>query len=371
MNTFLLYLPLFLLSFCTSAEIKNENSIDNKYNLHIEEINFDLGKSVFSSKVVFPYSAAWQEDKLIFFNRFENSFDTLNFNDRQYKLGKSFDLEGPYSLPKFSSFYLRDQELYLFSGDKFYFFDQEEGSRKIGFENGTENPSFSFLHKACIQCSDVVSKVTVHQRNPDQYFLEHIEHLIRGDIYFEETPFNEILLKRKLKYSSSAYSISSDPSLFFVEFSNIGIVSFDFDSKIHLMKSAGEIDETRTFEFKEMDSEKKKIMLPENAGVKEFLEMKKEWDNEVSFGPIYAVPGQDLLFRVIKSQVYDLSTDERKTFLQLLDSDLKEVLITLLDEDAPDLSGEYFTLSNGIYLAKHTDSEDVISYYRVSISEAF
>ena len=371
MNTSLLYLPLFLLTFCTSAEIKNENSIDNKYNLHIEEINFDLGKSVFSSKVVFPYSAAWQEDKLIFFNRFENSFDTLNFIDNQYKSGKSFDLEGPYSLPKFSSFYLRNQELYLFAGDKFYLFDKAKGSTKIEFENSSDNVFFSFLHKACIQCSDVVSKVTIHQRDPDQYFLENIEDLIKSSIYFEKFLFNERLLERKLKYSSSGYTISRDPSLFFLEFDNVGIVSFDFDSKIHLMNQADEIVDTRTFEFKEMASEKKKIQLPENAGVQDFMEAGKEWDNEVSFGPIYAVPDQDLFFRVIKSQVLNLQTGDRKTFLQLLDSDFKEVMITSLDENAPDLSGEYFTLSNGIYLAKHTDSEDVISYYRVSISEAF
>ena len=371
MNTYLLYFPLFLLTCCTTPEVKNVNGIEKKYHLKYEEINFELNKSVFSNKVFFPYSAAWQEDKLIFFNRFENSFDTLNFIDRQYKSGKSFDLEGPYSLPKFSWFFARDQELYLFAGEKFYFFDQEEGSRKIDFENGTENSPFGFPYKACIQCSDVVSRVTIHQRDPDHYFIEDIEGLIAGNILFDKSPFNQELIDRKLKYSSSSYSLMNHPNMFFLPVDKINIVSFDFDSNIHIMNSAGEIEETRTFEFSEMDSEKKKIMLPENAGVNEFMETGKEWDNEVSFGPIYAVPSQDLFFRIIKSQVLDLQTGERKTFLQLLDSDLKEVMITLLDEGAPDLSGEYFTLSNGIYLAKHTDSEDLISYYRVSISEAF
>lgn len=371
MNTYLLYFPLFLLTCCTTPEVKNVNGIEKKYHLQYEEIHFDLGTSVFSSKVFFPYSAAWQEDKLIFFNRFENSFDTLNFIDRQYKSGKSFDLEGPYSLPQVSSFYMRDQELYIFSGGNLYLFDQIKGQEKIDFENNSKSNSIGFLNKPCIQCSDAVSKVTIHQRDPDEYFLEDIEDLIKGNFQLVEFTFSHLLLEKKLEFSTSAYGLTYHPNAYYFSFDKSEAVSFDFDSEIYLMNSAGEIDETRTFEFKEMDSEKKKIMLPENAGVKEFLEMKKEWDNEVSFGPIYAVPGQDLFFRIIKSQVFELSTGERKTFLQLLDSDLKEVMITLLDEDAPDLSGEYFTLSNGIYLAKHTDSEDVISYYRLSISEAF
>lgn len=355
---------VFLIS-CSQKE--NFNSVE----LTISELNFQTDKSLYTNQISAPFFT--EENRVVFFNKFESSIDTLDFTSEKYLKGNQLEIEGPNSLPEFVVFYPVEQYT-IFQGANTLFKSNKILTEKENiidkFPDKTQRyffqpPASDFGN--CIKCSENDLFILFSDSDTKKNYQLAKFHT-PDSLSFFPFPDESILEKNKIdfKYGSSTLEKGTIP--YVMETSQGLIISFYHTSEIWM------IEKSTPFNYKIISGspnfKSKKDEFPKEpiSDFSKFIEVSKNWNNDISFGPIYSVPNSDNFFRLVKGPSSKNKFYDGGVFLEVLNSKLKTAYIEELTIMIPDITCEYFVLPSGIYIKKNSNNEDDLSFYRLNFN---
>ncbi|WP_133556915.1 hypothetical protein [Algoriphagus boseongensis] len=361
-------LGIILCAFLISCSQK-ENLDSVK--LTISELNFKTDKSLYTNQISAPFYT--DKNKVIFFNKFESSIDTLDFTSKNYLKGDQLEIEGPNSLPEFVIFYPVEQYL-VFQGANTLFKSNNKLTEKESiiqkFPGKIQRyffqpPASEFGN--CIKCSENNFYILFSDSDTKKNYQLAKFHT-PDSLSFLPFPDESILEKNKLgfKYGSSTLEKGTIP--YATETSQGLIISFYHTSEVWIL------EKSKPFNYKIISGspyfKSKKDEFPKEpiSDFSKFIEVSKIWNNDISFGPIYSIPNSDNFFRLVKGPSSKNKLYDGGIFLEVLNSKLKTAYIEELTKMIPDITCEYFVLPSGIYIKKNSNDEDDLSFYRIILN---
>ncbi|PZX48438.1 hypothetical protein [Algoriphagus chordae] len=366
---------LWLLTFSIFLSCSKENTLKSDFEIEYETIDFRFDSLVLSSQVSYFHNVDYARNRIFVLNPFRYSIDTLNFASGSYLQGKEIDVEGPYSITGFDSFLSDEiQANYYFGSNFYYYLNPLNGLKKKQYGLAGEETIYKVKLGSefgnCVRCSQTNLLLLFNTlETQEKFYFATPENFDNQKITYLEFKLSDVLSSSKLEFSLSEKSkVVKDSHTYIQEFGDKYLTSWDFQSNIHMLNKNGEIQSTKEFESNLFPN--RKVFSPRDQKItnhQDFIAKSAEWNNDVSYGPIYKVPNSDNYFRLIKGKTSHRTKLDGGIFISLFDSELNKVGEKLINTDKPDMGLEYFVLKSGIYIKRVTESEDKLSFYRLTI----
>lgn len=361
--------PVIILYAILASCGQKENFDPLKFTL--SEISFNTDNSLYTNQISAPFYT--DKDKVIFYNKFETTIDTLNFTNNKYSKGNKLETEGPNSIPEFVIFYPVKQYT-IFQGantlikSNNYLTEKENTIQYFPNKNQRyflQPPASDFGN--CIKCSENQFYILFSDSETKKNY--HLAKFLSPDsLLFIPFPDESILEKNKLSFKYGASTLEKETLPFVIESSKGLIISFYHTSEIWLLDKSSPYNYKKISGSQEFKSKKDGFPQEPIADFSKFMEVSKNWNNDISFGPIYSVPKTEYFFRLIKGSNSKNKLYDGGIFLEILNSKLKTIHMEELTKNAPNITCEYFVLPSGIYIKKSSNEEDDLSFYRINLN---
>lgn len=337
--------------------------------LTIFEINFDTGKSLYTNQISAPFFT--EKDRIILFNKFENSIDTLDFTNEKYLKGKKFEIEGPNSIPEFVVFYPIENTIVFQGTNSLTQMNSNFSEKENIIQNFPDkNKRYFFQPPAsdfgnCTKCSDNNFFILFSDWKPQKNY-QFMKFIDSDSFLFTPFPDEKILINNKLNFKYSSSTLVKETTPYIAESNQGIIISFYHMSEIWLLEKSSPFNFKKISGSTNFKSKKDEFTQEPISDYSKFIEASKNWNNDISFGPIYSYPKGDSFFRLVKGPNSKNKLFDGGIFLEVLDTNLKPIFIEELTSRIPDITCEHFVLSSGIYIKKNSNKEDDLSYYRIN-----
>lgn len=369
----LLFIGVFA-SFWGCAE---EKSSVQKYQISFsKEMSLDFGKVGMSSQVPLSVSTLdMKNDSFLVFNTFYRRLDTVAFSIGKMRLvpGLEIPKEGQGSIPSFFHFTYTEPTIIFFTANEFYYFNYGE---TVKFHATTELNDGSGTLKAI----KGAGRNGVFQVAPftgeflsviiEDYETEKFSLWMYDFESFEEIAFSfdsNQMAKHRISFDFRKGSVVSNAySPYLTVSDSVLIVSYPYMNKISMIE-LGDLEQS-DFQYDSKLFKTEKDQPAKTGGFndwEEFVEIKNEWDDDVSYGVVYRL-NERLMYRMV-----DAGQDEsRKKFLEIFDNSLKKVGEFDLTAIEPELKGFHITVEGKILIQSSKDpDEDTFKYYLISVDE--
>ncbi|WP_175499672.1 DUF4221 family protein [Algoriphagus aquimarinus] len=267
-----------------------------------------------------------------------------------------------------------DSIAFYMGSNSFYIDSKSEGlsSKKFSQVEGVEGSLQRITQGSefgnCLRCADNEQVLLFNsiEKQGDYYFLQ-AEKL--GQINDELIDFglSGEFASNKIEFAISAKNkVVKGPVSYIQKIGNRYLVSWDFQSSIQFLNFSGENELAIAFNSDFFPN--RKGFSPRDQRItdhQDFTAKSTEWNNDVSFGPIYRVPESENYFRLVKGKTSHRSKLDGGIFIVIFDSEFNFLAEKLINADTPEMGLEYFVLKSGIYIKRVTDSEDLLRYYRL------
>lgn len=376
---------LLATAFLWSCSEKKSNFGQDIFLEISERKEFKIGWDGLYNSFLTPYTLAPSDDKGLIYNYLNHSLDSIFFSkDSAWsKTGEMMEYEGPFGVERISSFFVWNDTIVLFTNSVLFFksiqtgevrkkillkypFFKDQKFDQISLSGNIENRFLSYDQKR-EKAYFMISNFTEKKFYPVSLDLKagFFEKL---PVYLDTIRLKELTLT--LNIGQGSISTPDDPAirligdrLFFTYPTFNELVRYEVEEKSQQKFSHESASFPSQRNFPQISSEKMEIM--------QALELSKNWQNQVSFGPLGYSLNNDLYFRFVQGGVAEASEKSGQIFLELFSKEFQKIQEVSISQLNPDLSRQYIQTKYGLMVkALDQPKEDVMYFYYLNINRS-
>lgn len=216
-----------------------------------------------------------------------------------------------------------------YNSDKFLFIleDIKEGNTSFIVEFNPMNPNELFVHLEVDPRKSKDQKISLHSNGM---------HLLNQTTPFISSFKKNLIISNNFENQFSTYYIDNKTKRIFTPESELFA---DKKRKLNLLKE----------------------------DVSEFMKIIKEWNNDISFGPILPLPKSNKFFRIIKGRTTTLKPLDGPLFIELFDENFEKIGEEKIKNNGNDFSLEYFGSEDKIFIKQISQNENILKYYVLAL----
>lgn len=360
-------LLLFLIIGCSSKKEKLIQSISLK--------EYDISNLGISSDLPFPHIP--KDDKLIIYSEFNKAFYEMELNSGKSKELHAFKETDIVNINGFECFNIINKQIIIYENKSIILIKNNE-IEKIKLDDliAINYPNLRLNEFQIVQNNEF--GITNHNSNK---FLFVLEDLDDGNLTYvaEFIPQNSkelyIYLKidplkskeQKISLKSKGMFLFNQTTPFITSLEKTLIISNNYNNEFLTLYLDNETIKKQKPESLLFSSGKIKQNLMKED-ISEFMKIMKEWNNDISFGPLMPLTKSNRFFRIIKGKSSNLKPFDGPLFIELFDDKFNKIGEEEIPNEQNGFSLEYFSANDKIFIKLISSDENILKYYSIELN---
>lgn len=365
-----------MLFFISCSNRKEEKSID----IGSKKIEVNIENTGLSSTRPFFFSNA--DNKLYLFDDFKNAF--FEFNKEESSLLEVFSLvdENRFNVSEMHGFIYWDKILYIFSPNQIIINDiLKDNVQKVNIDDLFDHISgehidlgfkiqFNLLFGKSIPAFDSDNlKVYFLVKNNSELKVAEYSLLVPDKINFFNIIDNKLIDEYRLstKYNSNI-SVNNVVNPTLTLENNKLLISYPFMNSFEVF----DLEKETLVKYNissELHSNFKANQILKNDELSELITKIKDWNNDITFGPIYWDQKSLLYYRLIKGESIKLNPFDGDIFLSVFNQNFDLIEEKQLNKNVLDLTFEYFKMDSSLYVKRLSEDENNLKYLKINFKK--
>lgn len=350
-----------------------------KKTIEIEEIELNIENTGLSSYRPFFFSN--DLNKMYLFDDFNNVF--FEFNHEKSSLTEVLSLvaEDRFNVSEMHAFLYCNSSLYIFSPNQIILYNvknedvQKDKIDELIDHNTGDYVDFGYkiqfnlnFGKNIAAFDSSNSKVYFLMKNNSELRVAEYSLLERNKIRFLDVIDNKLIDKYRLSSNyNSNISIQNVVNPILSIENNKLIISYPFMNSFEVYDFIKE--EKKLYSISsQMHSNFKIKQILKSDEISELMARTKDWNNDITFGPIFWDKHNEIYYRLIKGESTKLNPFDGGIFLSIFNQDFELIEEKQLNNNNPDLTYEYFKMDSSLYVRQLSNKENDLKYLKINFT---
>lgn len=355
------------------------NPNEKKIQITLNPIEFNVESIGISSDLPFPFHC--EKDKLIIYSAFSREFHELDLKTKNSRFLQSLNSDERLESSELVSFiYLKGDFVLLESNSITVINDKEIKKTLLKNLSVIGNDTINIDDYILANNSEFGNSQLNSNFNSNSIFLgleEKRERITSFLVEFDLKNPTEIIIRKKINtdetylqkifLQKNGMFLNNQTMPFFSLFKENIIISNTFQSDFYFGSSKNLNLRHFSSNSENFENEKTRQKLKKDE-LSDFLNKIKAWNSDVSFGPILPIYGSEYFFRIVKGKSEKINPFDGVLYFECFDKEFNKISEEPLNVVDKDLTTEYFSSTEGIFLKRTSENENLLKYYKLSVN---